>query len=130
LSDHIALWWVRGLRIIFNTITSYNPKKMTPKRWFNYLTLIEIFTGVPGMVGGMCRHLQSLRLLKHDNGWIHRMFEQADNERFHLMFFVNMQKPSYFTRLSMLGLQGIFMTSFFSTYLFFPKYCHRFIGYF
>ncbi len=77
----------------------------------------------------MCRHLQSLRLMKHDNGWIHHLLEQGDNERFHLMTFVGMMKPSLMTRLGILAWQGMFMTSFFGTYLLFPKYCHRFIGY-
>jgi hypothetical protein len=34
------------------------------------------------------------------------------------------------TRLGILMSQAMFMTSFFSCYVFFPKYCHRFVGYF
>lgn len=93
------------------------------------MAFIETFTGVPGMVGGMCRHLQSLRMLKHDNGWIHNLLEQADNERFHFMTFIKLSRPAYPTRLGILASQAVFMTSFFCTYLLFPKYCHRFMGY-
>ncbi len=121
---------MKALKPFFNTIMRYNPAQMTDQNWINYMTLIETFTGVTGMVGGMSRHLQSLRLMKHDNGWIHRLLEQADNERFHLMMFVNMKKPSYATRFGILMSQAVFMTSFFSCYVFFPKYSHRFVGYF
>ena len=45
------------------------------------------------------------------------------------MIFVNLKRPSYFTRLAILGVQGTFMTSFFMTYLVHARYCHRFVGY-
>lgn len=32
-------------------------------------------TGVPGMVGGMLRHMRSLRTMKRDHGWIHTLLE-------------------------------------------------------
>lgn len=102
---------------------------MNQKRWVKYIAFIETFTGVPGMVSGMGRHLQSLRLLKRDNGWIHNLFQQADNERFHFMTFIKLSKPTLPTRLGVLASQAVCMTTFLSTYLFFPKYCHRFIGY-
>jgi hypothetical protein len=31
------------------------------------------------MVGGMARHLKSLRILERDKGWIHHLLEEADN---------------------------------------------------
>lgn len=37
------------------------------------------------MAGAMVRHLQSLRLMKRDNGWIHTLLEEAENERMHLL---------------------------------------------
>lgn len=40
------------------------------------------------MVGGALRHLQSLRLMKRDNGWIHTLLEEAENERMHLLTFI------------------------------------------
>lgn len=35
--------------------------------------------GVPGMVGGMLRHLRSLRTMSRDHGWIHTLLEEAEN---------------------------------------------------
>lgn len=40
------------------------------------------------MVAGMWRHLNSLRSLRRDNGWIHTMLEEAENERMHLLTFM------------------------------------------
>jgi hypothetical protein len=37
------------------------------------------------MAGAMVRHLQSLRLMKRDHGWIHTLLEEAENERMHLL---------------------------------------------
>jgi threonyl-tRNA synthetase len=80
-------------------------------------------------VGGMARHMRSLRTLDRDHGWIHNLLEEAENERMHLFFFLRLRKPGFiFRSLIMLG-QGIFFNLYFITYLFAPKYSHRFVGY-
>jgi hypothetical protein len=84
---------------------------------------------VPGMVGGMTRHLKSLRNLKHDQGWIHNLLEEAENERTHLFIFLQLKKPNTFFKTSIIMTQGIFYNLYFISYMFFPKYCHRFVGY-
>ncbi|KAK3236288.1 Alternative oxidase, mitochondrial precursor [Cymbomonas tetramitiformis] len=43
---------------------------------------------VPGMVAGMLRHMTSLRTMKRDHGWIHTLLEEAENERMHLLTFL------------------------------------------
>lgn len=45
------------------------------------------------MVGGMLRHLHSLRTMKRDHGWIHTLLEEAENERMHLLTFLEVRKP-------------------------------------
>ena len=45
------------------------------------------------MVGGMLRHLHSLRLMRHDKGWIHTLLEEAENERMHLLTFMEIRRP-------------------------------------
>jgi len=42
------------------------------------------------MVAGMNRHMKSLRTLREDSGWIHHLLEEAENERMHLITFLNM----------------------------------------
>ena len=45
------------------------------------------------MVGGMLRHMRSLRSMKQDNGWIHTLLEEAENERMHLLTFLQLRQP-------------------------------------
>lgn len=45
------------------------------------------------MVGGMLRHMHSLRGMKRDNGWIHTLLEEAENERMHLLTFLSLRQP-------------------------------------
>ncbi len=55
-------------------------------------------TGVPGMVGGMLRHMKSLRSMRRDNGWIHTLLEEAENERMHLLTFLQLRQPGFVFR--------------------------------
>lgn len=41
----------------------------------------RLLAGVPGMVGGMLRHMKSLRSMSRDHGWIHTLLEEAENGR-------------------------------------------------
>ena len=54
---------------------------------------LETVAGVPGMVGAMLRHLRSLRTMRRDNGWINTLLEEAENERMHLLTFMQMKNP-------------------------------------
>lgn len=42
---------------------------MTEEKYLIRNIFLESIAGVPGMVGGMLRHLRSLRRMKRDNGW-------------------------------------------------------------
>jgi hypothetical protein len=74
-SDTIALGAVRFLRTCMDLATGYKPYvegqklTMTERKWLIRFIFLESVAGVPGMVGGMLRHLHSLRRLKRDNGW-------------------------------------------------------------
>lgn len=81
------------------------------------------------MVGGMVRHLHSLRLMRRDKAWIETLLEEAYNERMHLLTFMKLAQPGVFMRLMLLGGQGVFFNIFFVAYLVFPRVCHRFVGY-
>lgn len=58
------------------------------------------------MVGGMTRHLHSLRGMRRDYGWIHTLLEEAENERMHLMTFLELKKPTWLQRLFVVLAQG------------------------
>lgn len=90
---------------------------------------LESIAGVPGMVGGMLRHLNSLRRMKRDNGWIETLLEESYNERMHLLTFMKMCEPGWFMKLMIIGAQGVFFNSLFVAYLLHPKVVHRFVGY-
>ncbi|KAJ5237336.1 hypothetical protein N7489_007427 [Penicillium chrysogenum] len=138
-SDWIALGTVRFFRWGMDTATGYkHPKpgeelparfKMTEHKWLNRFVFLESIAGVPGMVGGMLRHLRSLRKMKRDNGWIETLLEEAFNERMHLLTFLKLAEPGWFMRVMVIGAQGVFFNGFFLSYLISPRICHRFVGY-
>jgi hypothetical protein len=78
-SDWVALGTVRFFRWGMDLVTGYkHPQpgqeasekfKMTEHKWLTRFIFLESVAGVPGMVGGMLRHLRSLRRMKRDNGW-------------------------------------------------------------
>lgn len=149
-SDRIALGTVRMLRREADLATGYrhNPSKryiVNERKWMTRFIFLETVAGVPGMVGGMLRHLMSLRRMRRDNGWyscIHRLevamliffrieslLEEAYNERMHLLTFLSMAKPGIFMRIMVIGAQGVFFNAMFLSYLISPRTCHRFVGY-
>ena len=59
------------------------------KRYGHRAVVLETVAGVPGMVAGMWNHLRSLRKMRPDDrGWIRTLLEEAENERMHLMIFI------------------------------------------
>ena len=75
IRDRLAFTCVKFMRKFYDLFTKYDLNKMTETRWINRAIFLETIAGVPGMCGGMCRHLQSVRLFKRDNGWIHHLLE-------------------------------------------------------
>jgi ubiquinol oxidase len=82
------------------------------------------------MVGATLTHLTCLRRMSDDDGWIRRLMEEAENERMHLMTFVEIAKPTLIERLIVLFAQWIFYVGFFMLYLMSPRTAHRVVGYF
>ena len=101
------------------------------KRYGHRAVVLETIAGVPGMVAGMLIHLRSLRKMQTGYGdQIREMLAEAENERMHLMFFIEIAKPNIFERILVILAQGIFMSFYLFMYIFFPKTSHRMIGYF
>jgi hypothetical protein len=129
LRDKLALNMIKLVRGSFDFITRYDPKKMDERAWLNRIIFLETVAGVPGMIGGMTRHLKSLRTLESDHGWIHHLLQEAENERMHLFIFLSMRNPGVFMRLSIATVQIGFFNFYFLMYLMAPKFSHRFVGY-
>ena len=101
------------------------------KRYGHRAVVLETIAGVPGMVAGMLMHFKSLRAMKTGYGeHIREMLAEAENERMHLMFFIEIANPNVFERWLILFAQGIFWNFYFVLYVFFPKTAHKMIAYF
>jgi ubiquinol oxidase len=85
---------------------------------------------VPGMVGAAMVHLRCLRWMREDDGWIRALMEEAENERMHLMTFIEIARPSRLERALVLVAQAGFFSFFLLLYLLSPRTAHRLVGYF
>ncbi|TCO77143.1 alternative oxidase [Chromatocurvus halotolerans] len=121
-SDRVAFSLTRALRFVADSFFA--------KRYGHRAVVLETVAAVPGMVGGMMRHMRSLRRLEDDREWIHTLLSEAENERMHLMTFIEIARPSWFERMIILGAQGIFFTSFLLLYIISARTAHRLVGYF
>lgn len=123
LSDRIAYGLTLSFRWFADTFFA--------KRYGHRAVVLETVAGVPGMVAGMWQHLRSLRNMQQDDrGWIKTLLEEAENERMHLMIFIEIAKPNWFERLLVLFAQFVFWHFYFVLYVLFPRTAHRMIGYF
>lgn len=91
--------------------------------------MLETVAAVPGMVGGMLLHCKSLRRFEHSGGWIKALLEEAENERMHLMTFMEVSQPRWYERALVFTVQGVFFNAYFLAYLVSPKLAHRVVGY-
>ena len=108
----------------------YDPAKSHGvSHWLRRLIFLETVAGVPGMVGGMLRHLHSLRTMRRDHGWIRTLLAEAENERMHLLTFMELRQPGWLFRATVLGAQGVMTNVLFLAYLVSPPTVHRMVGY-
>ena len=121
-SDYFALACTKFLRFFADTFFA--------GRYGHRAVVLETVAGVPGMVGGSLQHLKSLRRMQNDDGWIKTLLDEAENERMHLMTFIQIAKPNAFERFLIILAQGIFYNLFFLLYLISPRTAHRLVGYF
>lgn len=119
--DKFALWTVKSLR--FPTDVFFQ------RRYGCRAMMLETVAAVPGMVGGMLLHCKSLRRFEHSGGWIKALLEEAENERMHLMTFMEVSNPKWYERALVFTVQGIFFNAYFLAYLASPKLAHRITGY-
>tara|TARA_Y100001935_G_scaffold241304_1_gene230637 strand:+ start:1300 stop:1587 length:288 start_codon:yes stop_codon:yes gene_type:complete len=91
MSDFFAKSMTAFFRFIADTFFA--------QRYGHRAVVLETIAGVPGMVAGMWLHFKSLRKMKMGYGPdIREMLAEAENERMHLMFFIQLTKPNWFER--------------------------------
>ena len=123
ISDAFALSMTKFFRLTADTFFA--------KRYGHRAVVLETVAGVPGMVAGVWMHFKSLRVMKAGYGeQIREMLAEAENERMHLMFFIEIAKPNFFERLIVLCAQIVFGLFYLFMYVFFTRTAHRMIGYF
>ena len=91
ISDNFAYSMTMFFRFIADTFFA--------QRYGHRAVVLETVAGVPGMVAGMWMHFKSLRSMKTGYGsHIREMLAEAENERMHLMFFIEIAKPNVFVK--------------------------------
>ncbi|MED6147286.1 hypothetical protein PIB30_042811 [Stylosanthes scabra] len=99
------------------------------KRYGCRAMMLETAAAVPGMVAGMLLHCKSLRRFEHSGGWIKALLEEAENERMHLMTFMEVSDPKWYERALVIAVQGVFFNAYLLGYMVSPKFAHRMVGY-
>ena len=121
-SDHFALAFTKLLRWCADTFFA--------KRYGHRAIVLETVAAVPGMVAAMLMHLRCLRRMVDDEGWIRTLLEEAENERMHLMTFIQIAQPTAFERVVVVIVQWLFYLGYLLLYLLSPRTAHRVVGYF
>jgi len=121
IGDRVAYGMVKGARFFAD--------RFFAGRYGHRAVVLETVAAVPGMVGGLLQHLKALRHIRDDRGWIRELLDEAENERMHLMTFIEVAKPTLLERLLILGSQAVFYNLYFWLYLFAPRTAHRVVGY-
>jgi ubiquinol oxidase len=121
MNDRVALRVVKTMRFFAD--------KFFAKRYGHRAVVLETVAAVPGMVGGLLQHLRAIRHIRDDQGWIKELIEEADNERMHLMTFIQIAQPSRVERTLIMVAQAVFYNLYFFLYLLAPKTAHRVVGY-
>ena len=122
LSDRVALTFTKFLRLLADTFFK--------KKYGHRAVVLETVAAVPGMVAGMLLHLKSLRKMQDDRGWIKILLDEAENERMHLMTFIQIAKPTFIERIIIMMAQFIFILVYLTIYLLSQRTAHRIVGYF
>ena len=123
VSDKVAYTFTKSLRFFADLFFK--------KKYVHRAVILETVAGVPGMVSGMWTHLKSLRCMKIGYGpKIRTLLGEAENERMHLMTFIEIAQPTLFERFLVMSVQFIFWHVYFFIFIFFPRTAHRIVGYF
>lgn len=119
--DRCALRLMKVLRVFVHSFFR--------EKYDHHAVCLETVAAVPGIVGGFHRHLRSLRRMKRDHGWISVLQEEAENERMHLLIFMQVCKPTVLERGLVIFAQGLYLSFYSSLYLVSSRAAHRLTGY-
>ena len=118
--DRVALRSVKFLRRLSDAYFK--------ERLLDRACMLETIAAVPGFVAGMVHHMRSLRRMVHCN-WIKPVMDEAENERMHLMTFMELAQQRWHQRVMVVCGQGVFFAAYTIFYVLTPRIAHRFVGY-
>ncbi|KAJ2124591.1 inducible alternative oxidase 2 [Coemansia sp. RSA 720] len=98
-------------------------------KYIHRSVMLEVVAAVPGMVGGLIRHIKSLQGMRHNGGWIGHLLHEAENKRMHLMTWMEVSKPVMWERALIATVQTGFFAVFSLLYMVSPHTAHRVVGY-
>eukprot|EP00212_Chloropicon_laureae_P003768 CAMPEP_0197485672 /NCGR_PEP_ID=MMETSP1311-20131121/599_1 /TAXON_ID=464262 /ORGANISM="Genus nov. species nov., Strain RCC856" /LENGTH=385 /DNA_ID=CAMNT_0043028397 /DNA_START=151 /DNA_END=1308 /DNA_ORIENTATION=- len=98
-------------------------------KYDHHAVTLETIAAVPGVVGAAHRHLRSLRCMKRDHGWINPLQEEAENERMHLLIWMQHTKPTRLERAFVICAQGLYVAAYSVLMYLSPRTAHRTVGY-
>jgi len=81
------------------------------------------------MISAAERHMRSLRHMTRDHGWIGELLEESQNERMHLLIWMEHTKPTFPERIFVLFAQGAYAFAYSILYFVTPQTAHRSVGY-
>ena len=120
-------WFARSMTMFFRFFAD----AFFTTRSGHRAVVLETVAGVSGMFAGRWGHLKSLRQAKTGYGpLIRELLAEAENERMHLMFFIDIAQPNWLERALILTAQLVFMAYYFVLYIVSPKTAHKMIHYF
>ena len=120
-SDRLARAAVKGLRACAGGVFA--------RRYGHRAVVLETIAAVPAMVAATLTHLRALRTTTDDLGRVRTLMEEAENERMHLMTFIEVYRPGLVERLAIIAAQGAAYLVFSLLYLVSAPTAHRLAAY-
>ncbi|MBN9481050.1 MAG: alternative oxidase [Bordetella sp.] len=120
-SDRLASAAVKGLRACAGGVFA--------RRYGHRAVVLETIAAVPAMVAATLTHLRALRTTADDHGRVRALLKEAENERMHLMTFVELHRPGLIERLAIMAAQAGAYLVFSLLYLVSAPTAHRLAAY-
>lgn len=99
------------------------------KRYHHHAVVLETVAAIPGVVSAAWSHLTCLRNMRTDHGWIAPLQEEAENERMHLLIWMQYTQPTVIERFLVILAQGAYLSFYSGLYIVSPQAAHRMVGY-
>lgn len=119
----------RAAKLIVNTILEGAMHLFFREKYDHHACVLETVAAVPGSVAAFHRHFRSLRNMSRDYGWINPLMEESENERMHLLIWMQVTQPTPVERAFVLAAQFAYLSCYTTLYWLSPYTAHRTVGY-